>query len=564
MVRDVTGSSLRGDDPRQLGEYELISKLGEGGMGTVYLAQDRRGRRVAVKVIRRELSSNPEFRSRFRREVLRARDVPPFCTAEVLHADPDHETPFLVVEYVDGPSLADVVRGRGPLGNGELHSVAVGVATALAAIHGAGVVHRDLKPANVLFGLGTPKVIDFGIAKTFEATSEHTVAGKLLGTVAYMAPERFDADTARCVGPPADVFAWGVLVTYAATGHTPFSGDSPLATVGCIVTQPPDLTGLTGPLRDLVARALDKNPARRPTAHELVDILLNAGCGGNRAVRAGLDRRTEVRQAAEAMRRKASYRGRHGAATNPSANVASAVVDAVRGRRSWTRRRTVALVVLLAVFGGLVNPQFSTLTGSLLDRSPGSSSQATDDAVLIDLFDRSHEWKASRNDTRGNCTVGGSLTVTRKPSNTVQCAGPSKIYSDVSIEVLVKLNTTKVCAAIWTRFIVDTGHRVTLCADSVGISTDYNGDIRQLTAAALNTVPRQHWRHTKIQLYGSTVVITIDGEQKINASLPAPKPAAGKVMLGLVNDDRVNGAIAEGQVAFADLEVRPLVGPRMS
>jgi eukaryotic-like serine/threonine-protein kinase len=137
MVRDVTDRTLHADDPQQLGEYRLQYKLGEGGMGTVYLAMDLRDRHVAVKVIRPELASDPEFRLRFRDEVLRARDVPPFCTAEVLYADSDHETPYLVVEYVDGPSLADVVHQRGALSNGELHSVAIGVATALAAIHDA-------------------------------------------------------------------------------------------------------------------------------------------------------------------------------------------------------------------------------------------------------------------------------------------------------------------------------------------------------------------------------------------------------------------------------------------
>jgi len=243
-------------------------------MGTVYLARGRDGRQVAVKVIKPENSRDAEFRARFRSEVEKARRVPPFCTAEVLDADPDHETPYLVVEYVDGSSLADVVRDQGPLSAANVHGVAIGVATALVAIHGAGIIHRDLKPANVLFALGTPKVIDFGIAQPTVPTSQHTRPDLVVGTLAYMAPERFDTDRKRPLTPAADVFAWGVVVTYAATGHLPFAGDSPAATAGMILIQPPDLDGLTGGLRDIVASALEKDPARRPTAPELLDRLL--------------------------------------------------------------------------------------------------------------------------------------------------------------------------------------------------------------------------------------------------------------------------------------------------
>jgi hypothetical protein len=270
-------AQLRPTDPRRLGRYRLEARLGQGGMGTVYLGRGLEGRPVAVKVIKPELVYDEEFRGRFRSEVNRARQVPPFCTAEVIDADADHETPYLVTEYVDGPSLAEVIADQGPLTGGSLYSVAVGVATALAAIHGAGVIHRDLKPRNVLFALGTPKVIDFGIARAFEATSQHTATDQMVGTVAYMAPERFDTVTDRALGPAADIFAWGVVVAYAATGRTPFNADSPVATAARILTQPPNLAGLPGPLRDLVAASLDKNPDRRPTANGLLDQLVAAG-----------------------------------------------------------------------------------------------------------------------------------------------------------------------------------------------------------------------------------------------------------------------------------------------
>ncbi|MEU4526608.1 protein kinase [Micromonospora ureilytica] len=267
---------LRPGDPARLGGYEVLDRLGDGGMGTVFLARSPQGRRVAVKVVRPELSHDEEFRGRFRSEVNRARQVPPFCTAEVLDADPDHDPPYLVVEYVEGPSLAQVVREQGPLGAAQLHSIAVGVATALTAIHGAGVIHRDLKPANVLVAPGGIKVIDFGIARAFEATSQHTRTNHMVGTVSYMAPERFDTTSGRPVGPAADIFAWGALVANAATGRSPFGGDSATATAMRILTQPPDLTGLGGPLRELVSRTLEKDPAARPTARELLDALLTA------------------------------------------------------------------------------------------------------------------------------------------------------------------------------------------------------------------------------------------------------------------------------------------------
>jgi serine/threonine protein kinase len=215
-----------------------------------------------------------KFQGRFRGEISRIRQVPPFCTAAVLDADPDHDPPYLVVQFVDGPSLTHRMTDQGPLGTAELHSVALGIATALAAIHGAGVVHRDLKPDNVLFALGGVKVIDFGIARGLEVTSAHTRTGQMVGTIAYMAPERFEADSGARADPASDVFAWAATVTYAATGRTPFVADSTHATAVRILTQPPDLTGVPESLRDLLERALEKDPRLRPTARELLDLLL--------------------------------------------------------------------------------------------------------------------------------------------------------------------------------------------------------------------------------------------------------------------------------------------------
>jgi predicted Ser/Thr protein kinase len=293
------GASLRPGDLRRLGRYEVLGRLGEGGMGTVYLARDPDARQVAIKVIRAELTIDDEFRRRFRGEVDRARQVPPFCTAEVLDADPDHERPYLVVEYVDGPSLATVVEERGPLTPANLHGLAIGVATALTAIHGAGVIHRDLKPSNVLLAPGSPKVIDFGIARAVEATSRHTRTNQMVGTAAYMAPERFGPDAGTALTPAADVFSWGAVVAYAGTGRTPFGAGTPAVVAARILTGQPDLTGLAPPLRDLVERTLAKDPARRPTARELLDMLLTAGPHRPAVVAAALAEQPALLVAAE-------------------------------------------------------------------------------------------------------------------------------------------------------------------------------------------------------------------------------------------------------------------------
>ncbi|WP_034483347.1 serine/threonine-protein kinase [Actinomadura oligospora] len=264
------GLPLGPDDPRRLGGYRLVRRLGEGGQGVVYLAvpRDSGGAHVAVKLLRGGAAATPRARSRFVKEADAAAEITNRHVARVLEADVTGDRPYIVSEFVDGPSLQESVEEDGPLTPGRLRHVALRTAAALAAIHRAGVVHRDFKPGNVLLGPDGPKVIDFGVAQTADATPVTTHGA--VGTPAYMAPEQIEDEP---VGPPADVFAWAATVVFAATGRPPFGGGASAAVMRRIVTRPPDLGDLDGELRDLVEHCLDKNPAARPTARQVVRAL---------------------------------------------------------------------------------------------------------------------------------------------------------------------------------------------------------------------------------------------------------------------------------------------------
>jgi Protein kinase domain len=269
---DRSGGSprLAPGDPERVGPYQLLGRLGAGGMGTVFLGRAGDGPRVAVKVLRPELASDPAFLRMFRHEVAAARRVVGFCTARVLDADISGPLPYLVTEYVEGVRLDRAVAARGRLSATDLEGLAVGMAAALTAIHGAGVVHRDLKPSNVLLSYFGPKVIDFGIARALDASAS-TVTGKLMGSPGWMAPEQF---TRRPVGAAVDIFVWGSLVAYAGTGRRPFGQGTVVEIVYRLRHESPDLEGLEGRLRELVEGCMAKQPEQRPTAKALLLELL--------------------------------------------------------------------------------------------------------------------------------------------------------------------------------------------------------------------------------------------------------------------------------------------------
>jgi eukaryotic-like serine/threonine-protein kinase len=274
---------LEAGDPAQVGPYLLVGRLGEGGMGRVYLGRSVGGRLVAVKVIRPELADSVEFRTRFGQEVAAAQRVSGFYTAAVVDADADPSTgpPWLATAYVPGPSLATAIDACGPLPGESLRLLAAGLAEALRAIHRSGMVHRDLKPGNVLLAIDGPRVIDFGIARATDLTGlARLTRSGTIGTAGFMAPEQAEG---REVTSACDIFAFGIVLAYAATARLPFGDGLPPAVVYRIVHAEPDLDGIAEPFRGLVAGCLAKDMACRPTAE---DILATIGFGPDDTVQA--------------------------------------------------------------------------------------------------------------------------------------------------------------------------------------------------------------------------------------------------------------------------------------
>ncbi|AXE78736.1 serine/threonine-protein kinase [Streptomyces atratus] len=278
--------SLTPQDPRSIGAYRLLGRLGAGGMGQVYLARSDRGRTVAIKLVRGELAEQQEFRDRFRHEVRAARQVGSTWTAPVLDADTEAAVPWVATGYVAGPSLHATVTGRsrtpegatsgayGPLPERSVHILGAGLTHALQAIHAAGLIHRDLKPSNILLTIDGPRVIDFGIARALDTVTDGGVTrtGALVGSPGFMAPEQVRGER---VTPACDVFCLGSVLAYASTGRLPFGGaDSEAhALMFRIAQEEPDLTGVPVDLVDLVRDCLHKDPGARPTTDAILERL---------------------------------------------------------------------------------------------------------------------------------------------------------------------------------------------------------------------------------------------------------------------------------------------------
>ncbi|WP_066369249.1 serine/threonine-protein kinase [Herbidospora mongoliensis] len=260
---------LGSGDPKQLGPFTLSGRIGEGGQGTVYLGTNDSGERAAVKLLHVKFTGDAMARSRFARELRAAERVASFCTARVIGADLEGDTPYIASEYIEGPSLREQIDDSGPMRGDDLERLAVGTATALTAIHQAGIVHRDFKPDNVLLATEGPRVVDFGIARILDSTG--TITSRAIGTPAYMAPEQVSGDD---VGAFTDVFAWGATIAYAATGQAAFGAKSIAAVLNRILNHEIDLTPLPEPLKSVVAASVSKRPADRPTAGQILLRLL--------------------------------------------------------------------------------------------------------------------------------------------------------------------------------------------------------------------------------------------------------------------------------------------------
>ncbi|NLU70301.1 serine/threonine-protein kinase [Streptomyces sp. HNM0574] len=276
---------LAPDDPQVIGEYRLLRRLGSGGMGLVYLARSASGRTVAVKVVHPHFAVDEEFRRRFRREVAAARRVGGDWTAPVLDADPEASVPWVVTGYVAGPDLTRAVIEHGALPKHSVRALGAGLAEALEHVHGLGLVHRDVKPSNVLLTVDGPRLIDFGIARATDGTASLTASGASVGSPGYMPPEQA---MGKDVVAASDVFSLGAVLAFAANGGAPFVGDHPAALLYKVIYEEPELDGLDGEMRELVASCLAKEPADRPSPREIADRLAPPEAGGAEGGAAGL------------------------------------------------------------------------------------------------------------------------------------------------------------------------------------------------------------------------------------------------------------------------------------
>ncbi|UKY49059.1 serine/threonine protein kinase [Streptomyces inhibens] len=333
---------LRREDPRVVGTFRLHRRLGAGGMGVVYLGSDKRGQRVALKVIRPDLAEDQEFRSRFAREVSAARRIRGGCTARLVAADLDADRPWFATQYVPGPSLHDKVNEEGPLSPAQVASIGAALSEGLLAVHDAGVVHRDLKPSNILLSPKGPRIIDFGIAWATGA-STLTHVGTAVGSPGFLAPEQVRG---AAVTPATDIFALGATLAYACTADSPFGQGSSEVMLYRVVHEEAQLAGVPDALAPLLASCLAKDPADRPStlslslrlkeiaareAHGLSGGPLEngsgAGTGWERMERRPSDRPTGQR--AEEYARQRTERRTAGTNPRPHASRPSAPRDSV-------------------------------------------------------------------------------------------------------------------------------------------------------------------------------------------------------------------------------------------
>jgi len=516
-------------------------------MGSVYLARSLDGLLVAVKVIRRDLAGDPDFRRRFRGEVEAARRVPGFCTAEVLDADPDHDPPYLVVEYVDGPTLAEVVEERGPLGGANLHGLAIGMATALTGIHGAGVIHRDLKPSNVLLALGSAKVIDFGIARPVDpADATGTDPNQLIGTIPYMAPERLSTQGRRTLTAAADVFSWGAVVTFAGTGRTPFGGEG-IAAATRILTLEPDLTGLKGTLLDLVSRALAKDAADRPTSRELLDRLVSQSSSSSAAGLIEAGSRQAVVSVAPPPTKAETL---HTAPMRPEPRHRRWPVPVLAtGLVAATGAVALLLTGTIGPFWGAAQPAASTPAAQVsLSSEPPVVPSSAPSTVPSAAPSGSASWPVFASDSltkpgpfwydrdetatlQAKCTLSGALVVTLTRLGSYRCPTHPDPLTDFAASVDVVLRTRDTCAGIWFRFLANKGYLLMTCRDRYQLYE--HAEALTLVRTMLLPAPVEPGSRfrTTVTAQGTTLSFLHNGQALMSFS--STTYASGRVVLGI-------------------------------
>ena len=358
---------LQQGDPPWVGRYRLSARLGAGGMGVVYLGQADGGQQVAVKVLRPEYADDPEFRTRFQREVAAMARVRNRYTVQVLDADTDSATPFLATEFAEGPSLSEHVNAQGPLYPEAVVRLAAALAEAIAAIHAAGVTHRDLKPSNVLLTNAGPKVIDFGIAQVADTVSI-TKTGMAVGSPGYMAPEQVTGHA----GQEADIFTWALIVAFAASGQPPFGVGETIGILHRILNENPNISAVPPQLMPLVQAALAKDPGYRPRAVDLLGELspeAAAGMAPPTALDPGMAPRTMVDGQARRSVRDDDFAGNTARtrAISPDAEWTRGM-GAGQGRNPRNPRRWRAAVIAAAAVAVLAG------TGAALLSNGGSQS----------------------------------------------------------------------------------------------------------------------------------------------------------------------------------------------
>jgi hypothetical protein len=371
---------LQDVDPPTIGDFRLIARLGSGGMGQLYVGAGTDGSLAAVKVIRPDQAHDATFRARFRREIAAARKATGTHTARILGADPDDAQPWLATEYIPGPSLAEAVARFGPFLEPAARVLMAGLCLGLTQLHDAGLVHRDLKPGNVLLTPSGPRIIDFGVSRVFDA-SVLTHTGQLVGSPGFMAPEQ--AVGSGDAGPPADIFALGAVLCFALTGDSPFGTGLTPAVVYRVVHEPPDLDRLPSSLRTFIAACLEKDPALRPSA---ADVLARLGpaeaAAGWLPAPVEADIRSRIAELAELRRCGADTptvlrpaRRRPTAAPAPRR----------RGRR--TVAVAAAAAAALAIAGGATWPRWapvaSSTTAAAEESAPSRSPVASPSVVVV-------------------------------------------------------------------------------------------------------------------------------------------------------------------------------------